>query len=52
MKCNMHGVGSVRSIDYQYEIRAGDKESTLDTLSDCSSLQRLHSSSTRESLGL
>lgn len=38
MKCNMHGLGSVSSIDCQYEMCAGNKESALDTPSDCSSL--------------
>lgn len=47
LKCNTRGLGSVKSIDCQYEICACDKASTLATLSDSSSLLRLYFSSTR-----
>lgn len=47
LKCTTRGLGLVKSMDCQYEICAGDKMSTLDTLLDSSSLLRLYSSSTQ-----
>lgn len=47
LKCTTRGLGLVKSVDCQYEICAGNKMSTLDTLLDSSSLLRVYSSSTQ-----